>query len=407
MLFETSVRIRRKPPATRVDTLATQSANRTNPTMKSLIAIHFTIQSRGKMMTRQSIRAGASVFALLLIQGAYAQAQWGYPGGYGGYGWGGWGGQTAQGDIARGLGAYAMGAGYYNQQTAVANSINTDTVMRWNQYVYESQMNANRLHQRKLAMERFQTNKAADQVKERLRNNPERADIYRGDAMNVALDEINDPRIYSKALQGGQVKIGGEMIRNIPFHKASDAITMSLHQLVKGGPPKALMRPEFNSDHETIKALGQEIRKQIEDDKNPDKATIDKMLAAIVQAEAKADKLLPANSKDRVEADKFLKALHGLIAMLDTPALELILAGVEKRPDATLGELLNFMSAFNFRFGPATTPEQREVYHALYPKLVDLRNQIAPALAATSAAPASGTELGEFFSGMSYQDLQT
>ncbi|MGO9913329.1 MAG: hypothetical protein ACLQIB_01255, partial [Isosphaeraceae bacterium] len=120
------------------------------------------------MMTRKSIRACASVFALLFIQGACAQAQWGYPGGYGGYGWGGWGGQTAQGDIARGLGAYAMGAGYYNRQTAVANSINTDTVMRWNQYVYEAQMNANRLHQGKLAMERFQTNQAADKIRDRL-----------------------------------------------------------------------------------------------------------------------------------------------------------------------------------------------------------------------------------------------
>jgi hypothetical protein len=92
--------------------------------------------------------------------------------------------------------------------------------------------------------------------------------------------------------------------------------------------------------------------------------------------------------------------------MLDTPALDLILAGVEKRPDATVGELLGFMNAFNFRFGPATTPKQREVYDSLYAKLVDLRNQIAPALAATAAAPASGTEPGEFFSGMSYQDLQ-
>jgi len=49
----------------------------------------------------------------------------------------------------------------------------------------------------------------------------------------------------------------------------------------------------------------------------------------------------------------------------------------------------------------------KEVYDSLYPKLVDLRNQIAPTLAATSAATASGgTEPGEFFSGMSYQDLQ-
>jgi len=358
------------------------------------------------MMTRQSLRACASVFALLFIQGACAQAQWGYPGGYGGYGWGGWGGQTAQGDIARGLGAYAMGAGYYNQKTAVANSINTDTVMRWNQYVYEAQMNANRLHQGKLARERFQTNQAADKIRDRLRNNPERAEIYRGDALNVVLDEINDPRIYVKALQSSQVKIGGETIRNIPFQYASAAIAVTIHQLVNGGPPKALMAPQFAADRETIKALGQEIRKQIEDDKNPDKATIGKLLAAINQAEAKVDKLLPRNSKDRVEADKYLKALHGLVAMLDTPALDLILAGVEKRPDATLGELLGFMNAFNLRFGPATTPKQREVYDSLYPRLSDLRNQIAPALAATSAATASGTEPGEFFSGMSYQDLQ-
>ena len=359
------------------------------------------------MMTRKRIRACASVFALLIIQGACAQAQWGYPGGYGGYGWGGWGGQTAQGDIARGLGAYAMGAGYYNQQTAVANSINTDTVMRWNQYVYEAQMNANRLRQERLALNRLQTNQAADKTRDRLRNNPERADIYRGDAMNVALDEIDDPRIYAKALQSGQVKIGGETIRNIPFQSASAVITMSIHQLVKGGPPKALMAPQFAADRKTIKVLGQEIRKQIEEDKTPDKATIQKLLAAINRAEAKAEKLLPKNSKDRVEADKYLKALHGLVAMLDTPAIDLLLAGVEKRPDATLGELLGFMNAFNLRFGPATTPRQKEVYDSLYPKLVDLRNQIAPALAAASAAtPSGGTEPGEFFNGMSYQDLQ-
>ncbi len=181
---------------------------------------------------------------------------------------------------------------------------------------------------------------------------------------------------------------------------------MSIHQLVKGGPPKALQTPAFAADRETIKALGQQIRKQIEEDKTPDKETIDKMLAAINQAENKAAKLLPANSKDRVEADKFLKALHGLIAMMETPALDLLLAGVENRPEATLGELLGFMNAFNLRFGAATTPVQREAYDSLYPKLVELRNQIAPALAAAAPTKTTGEEPGEFFSGMDYKDLQ-
>ena len=193
----------------------------------------------------------------------------------------------------------AMGAGYYNQQTAVANSINTDTVMRWNQYVYESQMNANRLHHGKLALERYNNIRDVEKVRERLRNNPERADIYRGDALNVALDEINDPRVYAKALEGAKVKIGGETIRNIPFQSASAAITMSIHQIAQGKPPAALMRPEFEADRETIKTLGQEVRKQIEDDKNPDPQDGREAARAIHAAEVKADSILPKNTRDR------------------------------------------------------------------------------------------------------------
>ena len=71
-----------------------------------------------------------------------ARAQYGYPGGYGGYGWGGWG-STIQGSTAAGLGYFNMGRGAYNEQTAVARSINNDTYLRWNQYMYLSQQHAN------------------------------------------------------------------------------------------------------------------------------------------------------------------------------------------------------------------------------------------------------------------------
>src|SRR3954452_4749480 len=203
-------------------------------------------------MMRRLFKAGTLAFVLAAAQGTEALAQWGYPMGYGGYGWGGWGGQTVQGSIARGMGAYAAGAGYYNQQTAVANSINTDTVMRWNQYVYESQMNANRLHHGKLALEKYNNIKDVEKVRKRLRDNPEQADVFRGDALNVAFDEISDPRVYAKALQGAKVKIGGDLIRTIPFQNAAAAITMSIHQIARGKPPASLMRPEFASDRETI-----------------------------------------------------------------------------------------------------------------------------------------------------------
>ena len=165
------------------------------------------------------------------------------------------------------------------------------------------------------------------------------------------------------------------MIRNIPFQKASAAITVSIYQLVDGGPPASLLKPEFQAEIGAIKSLGQDLRKQIENDDIPDPATIKKLVAAIGQAETKVASTLARNTRDRNEADRYLKALHGLIGMLDSPAIDVILAGVEKRPNATLTELLTFMNAFELRFGVASTPQQKAVYDLLYLKLVSLRSE--------------------------------
>jgi hypothetical protein len=360
----------------------------------------------GEIMNRLSRLAVALFCALWAVQGGMAQAQWGFPGGFGGFCWGGWGAGTAEGDIARGMGLYAQGLGFYEEQTAKARSIDTDTVMRWNQFVHESQMNSNRLRQQRQAGARDRNTRLTDERQKRLRDNPDPSDIHRGDALNAALDEIDDPRVYAKALQGAKVKIGGENIRQIPFRYASAAITFSIHQLAKGTLPAALRTPELEVDREALKALDQQITEQIADGKDPDSATVEKLLAVIYAAEEKTAKILPRNSRARNEADRYLKGLHGLVGMLETPAIDVILAGVENRPDATLGELLNFMTAFNLRFGVASTPQQREIYSTLYPKLVQLRNEIAPALATSAAPRTSGTEAEDFFSVMSNNDLQ-
>jgi hypothetical protein len=355
---------------------------------------------------------GAAALAVVLaaVQGGAVRAQYGlytYPRGYGGFGWGGWGGgSTVQGDIAHGLGILAAGEGAYNQQTAIAESINTDTVIRWNQYMYLSQMESNRKYHERLARRAAGTNKAREDIAKRLRDNPEPRDIYNGDALNSAYDEINDPRVYTKSLAGAKAKVGGEAIRDIPFQYASAAISTSIHQITQGGPPEVLKRPEFAAERDPIKALGAEIRKQIDEGENPNPELIDKAIAAVHALETKVDKTLPRNTPDRVAADKYLKALHGLLGMMKTPALHLLLAGVEKRPDSTLGELLTFMNAFNLRFGPATTVRQRQVYDMLYPELVKLRNEIAPALASAAPMKTSGTEAHDFFSGMQVEELQ-
>ena len=92
--------------------------------------------------------------------------------------------------------------------------------------------------------------------------------------------------------------------------------------------------------------------------------------------------------------------------MLETPALDILLSGVEDHPEATLGQLLGFMSAYNLRFGEATTPTQKGVYVALYPQLAALRAEVEPALNGVSPPKSSPGDVGDFFSAMEYKDLQ-
>ena len=89
-------------------------------------------------MSRNTGRTVVLAATLLLI-GAQARAQYFYGpgywgGGYGGYGYGG--AQTAAGNAARGAGVLAAGMGRYNAETAQARSLNVDTAMQFNQYVY-------------------------------------------------------------------------------------------------------------------------------------------------------------------------------------------------------------------------------------------------------------------------------
>ena len=87
------------------------------------------------------------------------------------------------------------GAGVYNYDAAVAGSINEDTVVRYNQYLYNSMLEArrryNREHANKLKMDDAQYQAGAA----RIRDNPSKDDIDSGDALNVILDQMSDPKV--------------------------------------------------------------------------------------------------------------------------------------------------------------------------------------------------------------------
>ncbi len=340
--------------------------------------------------------------ALGLAQAVSARAQYGY-GAYGG--WGG-GGQTPGSSLARGMGVYAAGAGQYNVQTAQARSINANTRMQYNEYMYLSTQNETAKHHALVAGQQADNIKAQNEIHAKLRNHPDQHDVYMGDALNVAVEEIEDPRVYSKNLNKAKITIGGKLVRDIPFRYAPACVTTTIHQLVQGPPPAPLMATDFDDDRAAFKELAKEIRKSIEKGEAPNSETVKKAVAVVDAAVAKADQILPRNTKDRNDADKYLKSLIGLLGMIQSPALNVILAGVENHPDATLGELLSFMSAYELRFGQAKTQAEKLAYDKLYPLLVDLRDEVAPALSGAPPLKADPSAVGEFYSQMSYDDLR-
>lgn len=307
---------------------------------------------------------------LLVGCGSSAFAQ--YPGGYGGYGWGGWGGagSTVGGDWARGLGVLAAGAAQLNVADAQAAAINTDTVMRWNSAVWASQQQMNINYYNMRERRQRDLNKAQSLIYSRLRDHPEERDIENGDALNVQLDLLLNPKIYNASIKELKTPLSRTLIREIPFEYASEGFTFSLHELsAEDGWPPALREPEFA---EFKKALHGAMEKAIDEDAKGELApsTIRKASEALERLRAQFEKLVPKTSPDYYPARDHLKGLAGMIRMLHSPAMEEILAGLEQAPNTTVGDLLGFMHAYNLRFGATKNRRQVLIYQELYPILV-------------------------------------
>ena len=349
----------------------------------------------------------------LALAGGSAEAQFyggGYWGaGYGGYGYGG-AGSTAQGSILQGQAQYAMGMGRYNLNTAQARSINASTNMAWNQYMYQARIEGNKQYHEMEAAKQAKGKADYKAIKDRLRDNPTSVDIADGAALNRAMEDLVDPKIIDKALYyGHKLKIGGDAIRNIPFQYASAGITASAYQLTHGGAPRAMKENEaFAPDRQKIQAIADEIRKEGRELGSPKPETIQKAKDQLMATKAKVEASFPQSSQDRRDALKYVKALYGLASMLETPAINVLLAGVEKRPEATVGDLLGFMTAYNLRFGASDTPPQRQIYLTLYPMLKKLRDEVAtgagsaPAISSDSVASAPG----EVFDGLDFNHAE-
>jgi len=303
-----------------------------------------------------------------------------------------------------------MGAGIYNEQTAVANSINADTLIRLNNYWYNSYLESMRMYHETKEYN-IQKNKVTyEKIMDRLNNHPTARDVENGDALNAVLTELSDPRVSSSALKASRPLIPAQDIREIPFKNNSEMVTIVLSDIKKASKwPAVLDNDQFAEEKRTFEEVVDQARQEDEVGEISSQ-TMNKANALVTHLRAKLEKQPLPEFRDQQEATKWLKTLAGLVRMLGMPDTKDAFDELKKVKTTSVGNLLAFMQTFNLRFGPATSPKERMLYNKLYPVLDETRDRIREALGtkadAATTARANPTEVGEAFSKMTLDQIQ-
>src|SRR5262249_9947364 len=150
----------------------------------------------GRFTMHRCMRLAAGWLLISAITGGNARAQWGFDG----WGWGGWGMVASPESAAlQGAGFFAMGAGMYNLNTAQANAIDAQTAMKWNDYVAQITHESARIYAERRDQRLARNRALYDARQQQLRDNPGRREIENGDALNVAVEDLSDPRLPRSA----------------------------------------------------------------------------------------------------------------------------------------------------------------------------------------------------------------
>jgi hypothetical protein len=303
---------------------------------------------------------------------------------------------------------HAMGAGIYNLDTAQARSINADTVMRFNDYVARSALESASMYEARKNRQ-IQENKTMYNARQqKIRENPDRIDIEKGDALNAAVDDLNNPKIGPSAVRAFKASVPASLITAIPFVYASERVTFMLDDLRSSVKwPEVFEDKRFVDDEKTFDAIRDRVRKESDEGEvNPRTVRDANRFLDGLRARLEANPL--ADPLDQKDAMSFITACTSLLGLLEKPDIRPALVDLRKIQDTTIGNLLGFLHAYNLRFGAATTPKERQAYQQLFPMLDEVRDE---AIAAAQVGSGGGERMhprhaSDFFQSLSQAQKQ-
>ncbi|RUL83311.1 hypothetical protein [Tautonia sociabilis] len=318
-------------------------------------------------MIRRTMIAGlAGLLGLVLCP--TGEAQWG---------WGGWGGGASiQGTRAYGMGNFAAGAGQFNEQTAEARSINANTAMQFNEYIYQCNERNHQEYYASMARQERLDQNARLALQDRHLNAATDADIISGDGPNALLHWLSNPQIpHDLLVQVGEgLTLSSNEVRSLPLESAAQGIVVSIERLAAEDWPDVLSGPAFQSSRDSYAALVEQARVIPRGQDVPDEL-VDKGIDLLQAMRSVAHSRL--RGPNYAQAERYLKAHVGLLQMLRSKKnIREILEKVREVEEVPLVNALNFMHAYCLQFGPADDQQEKVVYlSSLSPKLVQLRSR--------------------------------
>ncbi len=285
----------------------------------------------------------------LLVSGARAQVIYVGPG------------STVEGDYLRGLGIAAYGEGVFNQATAVANSINADTMIRWNEYVSAVVKNENREAAEHRALLRTRRNAGYEKVRRRILDTPHERDVQNGDTLNALMDELKDPRHDESSFRFNAVPLPVDIVRKIPFKIDAQGQRFSMERISTRGNgkwPVALQDPRFAVERRGYeRALDNALEQQIEGKMSLD--AIAKVEVAAEDLSRKLERVVPPSGERLfIESRDRIKELKETAGLLKSLKIQLALGELDRYSGTTVHDLKMFMEKYKLTFDSARTPEE-------------------------------------------------
>ena len=282
-------------------------------------------------------------------------------------------GSTPPGDYLRGLGFTAIGLGVLDVDDAVARRINTETTIRWNEYVSAvAERSAQRYRQ--LLQERMeQRNKRLQEIQQRIREHPEELDVLKGDALNALKVRLLASDVQESSFKHAKVPLPVGVVRQIPFRLGRESLTFSMERITARGKaqwPVAFQDKSFARERLAYeRALDTVLEQQLEG--NMQTADIERLGQTIEELRNKLDQILtPSRDVRYMDAkrriDDFRRSYDFI---LKSHQVQLVVGDLDRYAGTTVHELLELMRKHGLGFGVTETPAERKLYPELHERL--------------------------------------